>query len=146
MEAVESSTVVNTPVAAAYERWLRWEDFPQFMDGLTEVRRLDDTHFAWKWEQHGHKKESVSEITLKIPNQRVAWRSISGAENSGVISFEPVDETKTKITLSLKYNKQGDWDSAETVTERLRNNLEGFKKLLEGSAVEDIVEKNWQGF
>jgi uncharacterized membrane protein len=146
MEAVESSTIINVPAATAYERWQRWEDFPQFMEGLTEVQRLDDTHFAWKWELHGHKKESVSEITLQIPNQRIAWRSISGAENSGVVSFEPVDETKTKISLSFKYTKEGEWDTVEALSARLRNNLAGFKKLIEGSAIEDIVENNWQGF
>src|SRR5438067_8747383 len=146
MEAVESSIVVEVPVAAAYEQWARVEDFPKFMEGVIEVRRLGEERFAWTLETKGHRVESVSEVTVRIPNQRIAWRSVSGAENSGVVSFEAIEEKKTKITLSMKYNPLGEWDNAQAVSARLQRHLDSFKKFVEASAVEDIVERNWQGF
>lgn len=146
METVERTTVVSASAAAAYERWTQVEDFPAFIPSLAEVRRLGDDRFAWVWEFEGHRMESVSEVTLRIPQRRIAWRSVSGAENSGVVSFEPVEENKTQITLSMKYSREGDWDSAEAVATRLQGHLEGFKKLLESSAIDGMVKNNWQGF
>lgn len=131
MTAVESSITIDVPVATAYEQWSRFEEFPRFMEGVLEVRRLADETHAWKWEIQGHIKESVSEITLRIPTQRIAWRTISGAETSGVAAFEALAQNKTQVRLSLKYDPLGEWDSAEAVEERLRSNLNSFKKLLE---------------
>lgn len=146
MEAVDSTIIVDVPVAAAYERWSQIETFPQFMRGVAEVRRLDEKQFAWVWEVNGHRLESVSEITLQIPPRRIAWRSVSGRENAGVVAFEEIGEMQTRITMSMKFCPVGEWDSAEAVTERLRASLQSFKALLEASVVKDIVEKNWQGF
>ena len=34
---VEKSVVVNVPVSTAYNEWTQFEDFPQFMNGVTSV-------------------------------------------------------------------------------------------------------------
>ena len=34
MNAAEKSIVVNAPVAEVYERWLRFEELPQFLESL----------------------------------------------------------------------------------------------------------------
>ena len=146
MEVVEDSIVANAPAAAAYAEWAQIENLPRFMEGVKAVQRIEEKRFAWQWEIAGNRKESIAEITLLIPNQRIAWRSISGAENSGVVSFEEVEPGKTKITFSLKYVPAASWDTAESLRARLRRNLENFKSLLETSPMEDIVEHNWQGF
>jgi uncharacterized membrane protein len=146
METVERTVIANASAAAAYERWTQVEDFPAFIPGLAAVHRLGDERFAWVWEFEGHRMESVSEVTLRIPQRRIAWRSVSGAENSGVVSFEPVEGNKVQITLSMKYSREGDWDSAEAVAARLEGHLEGFKKLLESSAADDIAKNSGQGF
>lgn len=146
MEAVEHSILVNVPAAVAYERWLDAESFPRFIPGLKEVRRTGENQFAWVWESHGHRLESVAEVTLQIPGRRIAWRSVSGRESSSVMAFEETEPGVTCVTLSMKYLPAGEWDNVETVGARLRGTLEGFKTALEGSMIGEIVEKNWQGF
>ena len=42
--AIEQSIEVRVPVRTAYNRWTQFEEFPRFMEGVTEVRQLDDTH------------------------------------------------------------------------------------------------------
>lgn len=146
MQAVEKSITANVPPATAYERWLHFETFPQFMPGVLEVRRVSEKQFAWVWEIEGHRFESVSEITLQIPARRIAWRSVSGWESSGVVAFQDAEGGKTQITMSMTYHAASDVDNAETVSARLQESLQGFKEMLESSAIEDIVENNWQGF
>ena len=146
METVESSVIVESPVAPVYERWERMEDFPDFMEGLTEVKRIDGRQFSWEWELGGHCAQSVSEITLQIPHQRIAWRSLSGMENSGVVIFHEMTPGQTQVTLQMKYAPYGAWDNAQAVTARIQRNLEQFKALMETSIVGEIVDKNARGF
>jgi uncharacterized membrane protein len=51
--AVNESVEVDVPVSVAYNQWTQFEDFPQFMDGVSSVRQLDDTHLAWTAEIGG---------------------------------------------------------------------------------------------
>ncbi len=77
METVEKSVEVNVPVDTAYNQWTQFEDFPAFMEGIKEVRQLDDTHLHWRAEVAGKEKEWDAEITEQIPDDRIAWRSMT---------------------------------------------------------------------
>ena len=48
MSTVEQSIDINVPVRVAYDQWTQFESFPQFMDGIEEVRQFDDTHLHWR--------------------------------------------------------------------------------------------------
>lgn len=42
MTTIEKSIDVEVPVTVAYNQWTQFEEFPQFMEGVEEVRQLDD--------------------------------------------------------------------------------------------------------
>jgi uncharacterized membrane protein len=44
MSKIQKTIEVDVPVATAYNQWTQFEEFPKFMDGVEEVRQLDDTH------------------------------------------------------------------------------------------------------
>src|SRR6185312_7194030 len=44
---VATSAQVRVPVREAYNQWTQFEEFPRFMQGVDEVRQLDDTHLRW---------------------------------------------------------------------------------------------------
>ena len=48
MPTIEETVEVNVPVRAAYDQWTQFEEFPRFMEGVREVRRVDDTHLDRK--------------------------------------------------------------------------------------------------
>ncbi len=35
---------VDVPVSTAYNQWTQFESFPEFMEGVEEIRQLDATH------------------------------------------------------------------------------------------------------
>ena len=87
MASVTKSIDVRVPVRTAYDQWTQFEEFPRFMEGVKSVKQLDDTHLHWIAEIGGQTKEWDAEITEQIPDERIAWRSTSGAKNAGVVTF-----------------------------------------------------------
>jgi uncharacterized membrane protein len=146
MSTVEKSIEVNVPVNTAYNQWTQFEDFPQFMEGITEVKQLDDTHLHWRAKIAGKEKEWDAEISEQIPDQRIAWRSTSGALNAGVVTFHRIADSTTRIMLQMDYEPEGVTesvgDTAGVFSRRVSGDLERFKQFLESRGRETGA---WRG-
>jgi uncharacterized membrane protein len=147
MESIKRSIEVHAPVEQVYARWTRVEDFPLFMKSLREVRREGERRFYWRAERDGLPYEAVEEISLMIPNHRIAWRNVSGSENSGVVSFESLGPEITRVTLDLAYVPDSGWHEPYALAERIEMTLDAFRDLIEpGGVMEELVTHNWRGF
>ena len=102
MNAAEKSIIVNAPVAEVYERWLRFEELPKFINTLGNIERIDDTHFSFSNIRDGKEQRGVIEVMRQIPERRIAWRTIADGVGLGVVSLEPLSDTSTEITLKLR--------------------------------------------
>ena len=135
MSTIEQSIDVNVPVRTAYDQWTQFEEFPRFMEGVREVRQLDDKRLAWCAEVGGKEKRWEAEITEQIPDARIAWRSRTGANNAGVVTFHRLDDQKTRIMLQLDYDPEGVvenvGDAVGVVSSRVRGDLARFKDFIE---------------
>jgi uncharacterized membrane protein len=136
MSTVTKSVDVNVPIRAAYDQWTQFEEFPRFMEGVKEVRQLDDTHLHWKAEIAGVTKEWDAEITEQHPDERVAWKSTSGAPSAGVVTFHRLDDDHTRVTLQLDVEPEGpietvgDW--AGVLDRQVEEDLDRFSKHITG--------------
>lgn len=146
MESIKRSIEVHAPVEEVYARWTRVEDFPLFMKSLREVRREGERRFYWRAERDGLPYEAVEEISLMIPNRRIAWRNVSGSENSGVVTFDSLGPDLTRVTLDLAYIPDSGWHDPFALAERIERTLAAFRELVEPSVVEELVSHNWRGF
>ncbi|WP_151637989.1 SRPBCC family protein [Noviherbaspirillum aerium] len=146
MSLVEKSIQVNVPVSTAYNQWTQFREFPQFMDGVTEVRQLDATRLHWRADIGGRTKEWEAEITEQLPDRRIAWRSISGAPNAGIVSFQDLGAGGTRVTVQMDYAPQGIAENIASVLglleRKLEDNLEGFKRFIEARGQETGA---WRG-
>jgi len=135
MSTIEQSIDVNVPVRTAYDQWTQFEEFPRFMEGVREVRQLDDKRLAWCAEVGGKEKRWEAEITEQIPDARIAWRSRTGANNAGVVTFHRLDDQKTRVMLQLDYDPEGVvenvGDAVGVVSARVRGDLARFKDFIE---------------
>jgi uncharacterized membrane protein len=125
MAEVTKSIDCPVDVPTAYNRWTRFESFPEFMEGVKEVRQLDDRRLHWKAEVGGRVEEWDAEITEQIPDERIAWRSTSGAPNAGVVTFHRLADNQCRITLQLAYEPQG-------LTEKIGEALGFMARQVEG--------------
>ena len=103
MSEIEQSIEVNVPVSTAYNQWTQFEQFPQFMDGVREVRQLDERRLEWHAEIGGKEMVWRAEITEQIPDARIAWHSTSGAPNAGVVTFHYLAPSRCRVMLQLSY-------------------------------------------
>ena len=146
MASIEQSIDVDVPVSTAYNQWTQFEEFPQFMEGVQEVRQLDDSHLHWVAEIGGQKREWDAEISEQRPDERVAWKATDGKSNAGVVTFHRLADSKTKVMVQMDYDPEG---IVETVGDklgfakrRLTGDLGRFKELIEGRGVESGA---WRG-
>ena len=146
MESVEKAIEVHVPVHTAYNQWTQFEEFPNFMEGIKEVRQLDDTHLHWRAEVGGKEKEWDAEITQQIPDQRIAWQSVGGAQNGGTVTFDKIGEEDTRIRVELIYEPEGVvenvGDAVGVLSRRVEGDLERFKDFIEGRGQETGA---WRG-
>jgi uncharacterized membrane protein len=50
---------LNVAVATAYDQWTQFEDLPKFMDGVREIKQLDDKRLHRKPPSPAKKKNGM---------------------------------------------------------------------------------------
>jgi uncharacterized membrane protein len=133
--SVAETIEINVSPRTAYNQWTQFEDFPQFMKSVKEIRQLDDKHLQWRAKIAGEEKEFDVEITEQIPDKRIAWRSITGVKNGGVVTFHKISDHCCRVTLQMDYEPENMaesiGDSLGAVRMEARSNLQNFKEMLE---------------
>lgn len=146
MSVIVKSIEVNVPVKTAYNQWTQFEEFPKFMEGVEQVKQIDDKRLHWKANIGGKTEEWDAEITEQIPDQRVAWTSKGGAMNAGLVTFSPLGDAKSKLTLEMEYVPNGAvekmGDALGLVTKRIEGDLNRFKDFIESRGRETGA---WRG-
>jgi uncharacterized membrane protein len=146
MARVEESIEVNVPVSTAYNQWTQFEEFPEFMEGVESVKQIDDTHLRWVAEIGGKRHEWTAEIVQQKPDKMVAWRALEGHDNSGTVTFEPLDQNRTRINVVMEHETEGLTETLGSAlgadSRRVKGDLERFKELVESRGAETGA---WRG-
>lgn len=85
------SIAINRSPEECYEFWRKLENLPQFMQHVESVEETGEGRSHWVVRGPGGKRfEWDAEITEDVPNEKIAWRSLEGADvvNSGWVRFE----------------------------------------------------------
>ena len=147
MSTIEKSVTVDVPVSTAYDQWTQFETFPSFMEGVEEVRQIDDTHLHWRADIAGVHREWDAEIVDQTPDERITWRALGGTKNDGTVSFAP-DELgrSTRVTLRMEFEPEGivekTGDALKIIDRRTEGDLERFKTFIETRGTETGA---WRG-
>ncbi|MBV9228119.1 MAG: SRPBCC family protein [Chloroflexi bacterium] len=100
--AHHASVIVNAPVHQVYALFTHFNDFPKFMSFVKEVTYRDEQNSHWVAEVAGrHEWDAVNEEW--IPDRQIGWRSTSGLDNFGKVTFEPVGSNQTKVDVFINY-------------------------------------------
>jgi uncharacterized membrane protein len=143
---VEKSIEVAVPVGTAYNQWTQFESFPQFMDGVERIDQISPTRTRWVTAIGGVHREFEAEITEQLPDERVAWTSVDGPKQAGVVTFHRVEADKTRVMLQMDFEPEGVLETAGdklgVVGRRIDGDLGRFKKFIEARGSE---EGGWRG-
>ena len=147
MSGVTKSVDVAVPVRTAYNQWTQFEEFPRFMEGVQEVRQLSDTMTHWRTEIGGVKREFDAEITEQLPDERVAWTSIEGSKQAGVVTFHRLDENRTRVTCQMDFEPDGVIEQAGDklgfLDRQVKGDMKRFKEFIEGRG--GVETGAWRG-
>lgn len=140
MTTVQKKIELEVPVRTAYNQFTQFESFPEFMEGVQSVRQLDDKRLQWKAEIGRHDREWEAEITDQMPDQVIAWRSITGKTNNGRVMFETLGPDRSQIEVQVEYDPEGlvetVGDKLGFVDMRVEGDLKRFKEFVESRGVE----------
>jgi uncharacterized membrane protein len=141
----QKSIVVDRPVTTVYNQWTQFEEFPQFMEGVEQVTQLDDRRLHWVAQIAGARREWDAEIVDQEPDRRIAWRSLDGTPNGGVVTFQP-EGNATRVSLDLDVEPEGIveqiGDKLGFVDKQAEGDLKRFKEFIESRGTETGA---WRG-
>jgi uncharacterized membrane protein len=146
LKTIEEEIEVGVPLSTAYNQWTQFEEFPKFMEGVEEVRQLDDTLLHWATKVAGKHAEWDAKIVEQEPDRRIAWESVDGKHTSGIVSFEPAGPSRARIRVSMRYQPEGVLEASGSAAgldrRRVRGDLERFRELIESRGFESGA---WRG-
>ena len=132
MAMLEQTVDVNVAPDVAYAIWMRVEDYPRFMDGVTQVRRAGESRLHWHARRHEHDVEWDSEVTETVPNQLIRWRDLEG-QYRGSLAFEPLAPGRTRVRMRMEFDALP-VDKEQMLTTRVAGDLERFRVMAEAGA------------
>lgn len=146
MSTVVESVDVAVPVHTAYNQWTQFEEFPQFMEGVQEIRQVSDTLTHWVVDIGGIRREFDAKITEQHPDERVSWTSVDGPKHAGVVTFHRLDADHTRVTAQMDVDPEG---FVETVADktgildrRIKGDMKRFQEFVESRGYET---GGWRG-
>jgi uncharacterized membrane protein len=116
------------------------------MEGVEEVKQLDDTLLHWAATVAGKKAEWDAKIIAQEPDRRIAWESVDGKHTRGTVTFEQAGPSRTRIRLNMSYTPEGVAEKVGSAagldSRRVRGDLDRFRELVESQQVETGA---WRG-
>ena len=139
MGAVSKYIRIEAPPQQVWDLWRDPTGFPEFMP---DVESVEANGKSWHWKVSGPAGKTVewdSEIVEEIPGEKLAWKSVSGMSNSGVVRLDDRDGA-TDLEYAIEFSPPGGtagdivaklFDDPEDKVQRA---LDAFKTLVERDA------------
>jgi hypothetical protein len=132
---VQQAVEISAPLHTVYEQLAAFENYPRFMTGVQQVTPIGQDQAHWVMDVEGDRREFDARITERSLDQRVAWAAVGGPRLAETITLRPMGETRTQIVAQLEadvaFLLPSDRHGQETLSKRLKNDLNAFKSLIE---------------
>ncbi|HJU05786.1 MAG TPA: SRPBCC family protein [Nitrospiraceae bacterium] len=143
---VKRAVTVDRSPEELYRFWHDVQNLPRVMSHLQSVQVTGEKRSHWVAKAPaGRTVEWDAEITYEQPNQRIAWRSIEGADvdNMGSVQFQPAPGGRgTEVHVELEYSPPGGMIGAaiaklfgESPDQQIQEDLRRFKRMMEAGEI-----------
>jgi len=149
-QRVESSVVVEAPVARVYDYWSNLENLPNFMTNIEEVRATGPGMTHWRIKGPlGTKMEFDAQTTQEEENRALGWNSVDGnVETSGQVRFQELGPERTRVEVTMNYADPPGGRIGEVGSKIVANpqvmvdqDLYNFKEIIEGRATPEEIQQ-----
>jgi hypothetical protein len=139
---LEKSIQIGRPVSEVYEAWSHLEGLPNRTPLVQDIN-VSGNHSRWVLNLGGRLVRWEAEVTQRIPNEAIGWKSVGGPKHTGRIDFSPLGND-TVVHITMNYAPPGQmanlfspmWGRLEHYIEQA---LRDFKASLEGKGQEGRV-------
>ena len=143
---IEHSVTINRPPSELYRFWRQLDNLPKVMRHVRTVQVTDDRRSHWVVETlpGAPTIEWDAEIINEVENERIGWRTVSGAtvEHAGSVTFQPAgDDQGTRVTVMLQYDPPAGPIGAaiaglfgQDPRQKIADDLQQFKQTMESQA------------
>jgi len=139
---IQRWTDVAAPVATVYEKWTEFEEFPNFMHRVLNVKQEEDDKITWDEKIWFSSRHWEGEITERKRNKRIAWKTTSGMAHAGVVTFHKLDDELTRVMVDMDFVPQGMIEKMASgmrfVKRAVQADLARFKAYVELGQAEDL--------
>lgn len=143
MAKVIESVVVNASAQNCFEEWMKFEQFPAFMDYVKSVTHLSNR--VWHWVVSGPLGSNLEWDAMmegKLADRLITWHTTqdSNLDIEGAVTFKPLSDNSTQITSQIEYDPPGGIlgeafaNIFSNPSHMVQNDLNNFKKRIEQGA------------
>ena len=139
---IQRYTDIAAPVGTVYEKWTEFEEFPNFMHRVLNVKQEGDDKVTWDEKIWFSSRHWEGEITERKRNKRIAWKTTSGMAHAGVVTFHKLDDELTRVMVDMDFVPQGMIEKMASglrfVKRAVQADLARFKAYVEMGQAEDL--------
>ena len=145
---IKQSITVQRPARDLYRYWRQVENLPQVMSHIRSVVAINEHQSHWILDTlpHAPEIEWDAEIINEVDEERIGWRTLTGAvvEHAGSVVFEAIGigGATTKVTVTLQYDPPGGPLGAALASllgqdpaKKVGEDLSRFKEVMENETI-----------
>lgn len=105
--STETTIDLDVPVDVAYKEWATLDKLAQRLSVVDRIDTGDGEISHWKVSIGPVTREFDARVTEVQSEKRIAWKSTTGPDHAGVITFHHIDEHRSRIGVQLDFDPDG---------------------------------------
>ena len=139
---IQRWTDVALPLDEVYEKWTNFEEYPKFMHRVLSVEQPEDDTVEWEEKIWFSKRQWKAQITDNRKNDRIAWKTETGTNHTGIVSFHKLDAKLTRVMVTVDFQPTGMFEKMASglrfVKRAVQADLARFKAYVEMEDAEGV--------
>jgi uncharacterized protein YndB with AHSA1/START domain len=139
---IERWTDVAAPIDEVYEAWTKFDQFPRFMHRVLNVEQKGRDKISWSEKIWFSSRQWEGRVTEKRKNERIVWKTTSGMNHKGIVSFHKLAPNLTRVMITMEFEPNGMMEKMASglrfVKRAVQADLARFKAYVEMEQAEGI--------
>jgi uncharacterized protein YndB with AHSA1/START domain len=104
---IQRWTDVAAPIDDVYEAWTKFDQFPRFMHRVLNVEQKGQDKISWSEKIWFSSRQWEGRVTERRKNERIVWKTNSGMNHKGVVSFHKLAPNLTRVMITMEFEPNG---------------------------------------